>query len=509
MKKNLSSLLALTLALGITFGAAGCKKSSSSYDPSDFASAKTEEEIYQSVRYAIEQTAAYTGAFTASIVARTENNAEDPTADPAVVYSATGKASTDNAGRMYSTSTSDENGCTTVNQQKTFTQNGKAYGFESTSETYGGYTDESSVYYELSEAELLSADWGVSEEGSLDYVLSLASAFCPAAQDLATIKTAFTDIYAAQTAAQQAVDPTAAASATISATNTDGVLSISVTSTVTQNRSTMGAEGYPEIATVTAKEGKLSGISAVREMKMTIPATEETPEMEGYGKSTQTVETSYAFDQAGYDGLSVTLPAASEIRDYSPSASITLHAGGAFVCSSRALSDYDTAAEILESMQASFKGCTVDGWYTDEACTQKLNVAAIDKEDLLNIGHLYARSISANADNAVVATQYEEKYELSESYRIVFASDFVELDDEFIANGVYEGSYSFWTYTSTGSAYELYDEYDDYSAVYVNGVETTATSLSLEKGKLYVVKYVTVYKDADLSIFENARSILG
>lgn len=180
--------------------------------------------------------------------------------------------------------------------------------------------------------------------------------------------------------------------------------------------------------------------------------------------------------------------------------------------------DFSTRAQVslrgTETAQALFaeaesqafpygeEAYTVEGWYLDEACTQRLDVEAIGAEALLEIEKLYAKDFTVADDWVLIAMRGKTENRLSKQCKIVEGNGFHStalLDGNYyprflpVRNGQQEWGIGYYA--------------DDYDEVYFEGELTTAESVTLEGGRLYTAKFVDVYEDKDYNLFSSLYSI--
>ena len=146
---------------------------------------------------------------------------------------------------------------------------------------------------------------------------------------------------------------------------------------------------------------------------------------------------------------------------------------------------------------------TVEGWYLDEACTQRLDVETIEPEALLEIQKLYAKDFTVAEDWAVIAMRGETQNKLSKQYKIVEGNG---LHD----TGLRDGNYypRFLPVRNGHQEWGIGYYANDYDEIYFEGVLTTAESVTLEGGRLYTAKFVDVYEDKDYNLFSVLYSVL-
>ena len=129
----------------------------------------------------------------------------------------------------------------------------------------------------------------------------------------------------------------------------------------------------------------------------------------------------------------------------------------------------------------------MDAWYLDEACTVKFDPNTItDLMESENITDLYVKSITFSPDYAWVIVENKAEKHYSKPYQIVAMFDF---------NG--RGVASSIPFCLINKPYTL--PHGD--KVLVDGVETTAESITLEAGKTYVITRIEYEEDSDYWLF--------
>ncbi|MBQ8229113.1 MAG: hypothetical protein IJZ32_00280 [Clostridia bacterium] len=145
---------------------------------------------------------------------------------------------------------------------------------------------------------------------------------------------------------------------------------------------------------------------------------------------------------------------------------------------------------------------TVEGWYLDEACTQRLDVEAIDAEALLEIEKLYAKDFTVADDWAVIAMRGKTENRLSKQCKIVEGNGFH-------STALRDGNYypRFLPVDRINYTWNIGYYADDYDEIYFEGELTTAESVTLEGGRLYTAKFVDIYEDKDYNLFGDLYNI--
>lgn len=129
----------------------------------------------------------------------------------------------------------------------------------------------------------------------------------------------------------------------------------------------------------------------------------------------------------------------------------------------------------------------MDAWYLDEACTVKFDPNTItDLMESENITDLYVKSITFNPNYAWVIVEDKAEKHYSKPYQIVAMFNF---------NG--RGVASSEPFCLISKPYTL----PRGDKVLVDGVETTAESITLEAGKTYVITRIEYEEDSDYWLF--------
>ena len=129
----------------------------------------------------------------------------------------------------------------------------------------------------------------------------------------------------------------------------------------------------------------------------------------------------------------------------------------------------------------------MDAWYLDEACTIKFDPNTItDLMEYENITDLYVKSITFNPDYAWVIVEDKVEKHYSKPYQIIQMFNFYG-----------RGVASSEPFCLISEPYTL----PRGDKVLVDGVETTAESITLEAGKTYVITRIEYEKDGDFWLF--------
>ena len=148
------------------------------------------------------------------------------------------------------------------------------------------------------------------------------------------------------------------------------------------------------------------------------------------------------------------------------------------------------------------EGYTVEGWYLDEACTQRLDVETIELEVLLDIEKVYAKDFTVADDWALIAMRGETENRLSKQCKIVEGNGFHR-------TALRDGNYypRFLPIDRINDTWIIGYYADDYDEIYFDGELTTAESVTLEGGRLYTAKFIDFYEDKDYNLFSSLYSI--
>ncbi len=201
-------------------------------------------------------------------------------------------------------------------------------------------------------------------------------------------------------------------------------------------------------------------------------------------------EYTYAFDQAFFDSIIPCEPQAK--TEYL--LQVNLHLPYNYIDEEYVYVTAETTKEeVLGELNDIFWNIPedlnweMDAWYLDEACTVKFDPDAItDLLEYERITDLYVKSISFNPNYAWVITEHQFQEHYSKPYQITKMFDFT-------GRG-FSGSEPFHLISEP---YTL----PTADKVLVDGVETTAQSLTLEGGKTYVVTCIEYVKDGDFWLF--------
>ncbi|MBR6680906.1 MAG: hypothetical protein IKL59_06560 [Clostridia bacterium] len=272
--------------------------------------------------------------------------------------------------------------------------------------------------------------------------------------------------------------------------------------------------------TIAAKDGKISRVVTVYDISADV--TETSPE-----GASETIKIAsginmaysfaYSFDQAGYDAIAVSLPSdptliVDAIEDNG--VNVTWHLGPMenkrtyYMESSSMEALFREYADDLQrdfgyEWQYSTDGdgnpsetqvpfVTVKGFYKDAALTQAIDPSTITLAELNALeGNVYV-DVAIKDGMAIVNDESGREEQLSIEYQIVASSMFGSRSSA----GILKPSV-----VSVSNPLKIRDEESKYEyKVLVNGVETEGNTITLENGKIYVIKTLRIIKDADLDM---------
>ena len=221
----------------------------------------------------------------------------------------------------------------------------------------------------------------------------------------------------------------------------------------------------------------------------------------------------YAFDQAGYDAITVTLPAEEEIsvevQDYSTKIVVMF---GDIPCNT-AISSYadepsveDALSNLASNLESNYesgswddngeyqavKTLTIEGLYLDKEFTQPLDAANMTEDEYFALETIYAKYTLADG-YFMHCNDYKEESMLSKPFQIV------------ALGGLFSGSGNDYSYASVDSIESYADGFtfdEGYNGVWVNGVQTTETSFVPESGASYHIVYKMITTDEDITVFD-------
>ena len=297
----------------------------------------------------------------------------------------------------------------------------------------------------------------------------------------------------------------------ISATGANGVYTLTMDLFVSATEEDEDGAVTQEVGmsfVFSAKDGKLAGFEAVNEMNMTMTETDgtETMTMESGSVYATTGTIEYAFAQAKYDALTVTLPT-DEDEIYQEGApaeeyyetKTQLCANGVYF--NTVWYDYNTDSpedayeQILQHVyfdadKAEYK------LYKDAEYTQELTVTGLTKADILALDVVYVK-LTVKTGYAIVQEGWSTRYDYTKPFQIAM---------------LVFGGYG-WSGTETGLNIKNAGEYalneqavaDDAYEIWINGekMQTKTATITLESGKSYKIEYIKVETDPVFEVVED------
>lgn len=272
--------------------------------------------------------------------------------------------------------------------------------------------------------------------------------------------------------------------------------------------------------TIAAKDGKISRVVTVYDVSADV--TETSPEgaseaMRIAAGIDMAYSFAYSFDQAGYDAIAVSLPSDPDLivdAVADNGINVTWHLGPMenkrtyYMESSSMEALFREYADDLQrdfgyEWQYSTDGdgntsetqvpyVTVKGFYKDAALTQAIDPSTITLAELNALeGNVYV-DVAIKDGMAIVNGGSGREEQLSIEYQIVASS---------ILGSRSSAEISKPSVVRVSNPLTIRDEESKYEyKVLVNGVETEGNTITLENGKIYVIKTLRIIKDADLDM---------
>ena len=504
MKKKFSAVVALGLAFGFAFSA-GCSKDPATppetpFNPADFSTAKTEDDIYTAVKYGVDEFGKYTGAITVAMEFKSgytemmgeEGGSEEMVNKTTVSYDPTAKTLFMNQEYTSTEKEGDDTSVTTRNQvTKYFKVGEQYYGYAKMTSKVGDAEEQvQEQKFKITE-EVISMGWEQIKDtyANVDDIKSQLPDY-----EFATVKSAYETVYSTQLETQKAKDANAKATATVTATNTDGTLEAKIAvNTETTDEIEDGLSGLIKAdkeTKVVAKDGKLteyymSGVASAN-------ATYEGQAVSMSESEIGSCKITYSFDQAGYDAIvagdmstAVDMPSSSERKEVN----LTLAIGDSSMKYGSSYSSTKTAQDAFNEITGRYNNSSAYtmAWYTDKACTTAVSFTE-EKAEVLD-GKTYYGKMTVSEGYAVVVMERKSVDSRSEAYKIVFGEvyDISDMDINTFDVAHDESTYNFSQGTYNGLK----------PVVSVDGVKQaeTVTSLTCEANKIYTVTYTYEYTD--------------
>ena len=190
---------------------------------------------------------------------------------------------------------------------------------------------------------------------------------------------------------------------------------------------------------------------------------------------TQTAEfvIDYAFDTQEFDSLPEEVPQDVEMETLDR-AYIRCYKGDIELAG---VSCYgDTVETLFGSVTQEFenRNYTVGDWYLDKECTKPIDIETMTLAEFLSIDSLYTDELAVHDGYAFLVEYYQNEYELSKPYQIVFS----------VPNGTGKSQSRALTQMA-GMPYSISSE----NEIYVNGTAFTDEYLLLENKAVYEIIY--------------------
>ena len=269
-------------------------------------------------------------------------------------------------------------------------------------------------------------------------------------------------------------------------------MSMQMSNTVEKTTAVMTQE-----TVITAKDGKLTSMKEVSETTRTKEISDT--ETQTYSsKSEENFAITYTFDQAKYDGVSVTVPATVESRSYY-SKEVTVMVNGIEFESANTRMSGNTIQAAVDSMTSNFKNemnanennATIT-LYNDAAYTQAIDSATLSEADFYALDTIYVKA------------ELKEGYALmNQSVAYGFAADVAaEYKTVYSAMLGYTNQMQL-AIVSVANPYNVAEKAAQVGVqkVTVNGAAYTEDTVTFESGKTYEINYVMEMAQADLNIF--------
>lgn len=482
-------VIGLALAVGISVSATACayKNNNSSTPTSNKLPPTTDEEIFTTVKEADKNSRAYEQAYAIEITSTEKHNDREVKMQQV--------ASVDiEKGKFVSKSYAiDENG-----EKQPYEE---CKGFQVSGQDYWYYSDYANAKcYKANEGEALEYVLGGMPCESLALLVSftLADSFNELTQ-------AYEQVTATSVASLQKQSPNAVGDTQITTAYDNGVSVVQIDSRVEIPMENQTPTSYATTFSLTAKDEKISTIY----VKETIEY-----EIQGYPSSyfsEYSIDYEYSFDEELYNSV---IPCAETARTETQYVGIEFVYYKDFsVWGSVAFNENKNATELFASaeyeafnryvrVEGDSFDYTVEGWYLDEACTQRFETDSISSEDLLGVKKLYAKDFSVSNKWIFIAMKPERvEKRLSKPYQIVEKNGLPS------ATAVMDctpcvlwanGAQRVWNIPQ-----ESFDE------IYFQGQRTTETSVVLESGNIYTIEYISVYEDTDYTLFSKVMDLLS
>ena len=293
---------------------------------------------------------------------------------------------------------------------------------------------------------------------------------------------------------------TASGSGTVSAVETaDGAYVLTTKMTMEMNNSVQKTTAKSVQETVvTAKDGKLIGWKEVSENTRTQEVS-DTETQTRISKSESSYTISYTFDQAKYDGVSVTIPDTVQPRNYySKEVTVMIngveletgytHLNGSTI---QGAIDYLMNSVIDNQINATAENATLT-LYKDAAYTQAIDAANMTEAEFYALDTVYVKA------------ELKEGYAFMNQVRgSAFGTD-VTAEQKLVFGAMVGYTRQMQlSIVSVANPYNVAEKAEmmETQKVLVNGTEYAEDTLTMESGKTYEVKFVEEVAKATLNIF--------
>lgn len=485
LSRRLLGVLALSVCFSITACGAESENESSLSAKPNVVVPKTQEEIFLEVKQADTNSRAYEGAYTCTAYLCTSTTHRTETMEQLV------SCDVENGKLAAKNYIINENG------EKQAIDEGKW--FEVAGEDYWYYSDyENERCYKDTQKEGLDIALGGMPCEMLEGVVSFTLA-----DDFNELTQAYEKVTTDSVTALQEKSANVIGNTEITTAHDNGVSVVQIDS-----RAEIGGEdeklaSYSFVLSLTEKDEKISEVYIKTELSGEYQGT---PVFQAEECS---ISYTYAFDEALYNSIT---PCAETGKNQEEYIGIEfVYYDDYSVWGRVAVNQSESAADLFKQVEydafnhyarveySPFE-CTVEGWYLDEAHTQRFDAETIHLEDLLAVKKLYAKDLTVSNEWIFVAEKDERIERLSKIYKIVEG------------NGLPGGV---WLYNRTprilranGEQRELSLQQGYFDEIYFQGVLTEETSVFVEGGKIYTLEFVNVYEDTDYNLFSPLFDIL-
>ena len=542
MKKLLSLLLAISMAVSFT----ACMDNENTTDGSEPNSPtestqpesgatsedpnpaeRTDEDRFADFKASVTATQAYAGPLTISATMSSSQSYIDPEMDEEEMMgnTMTAKTSFDPASKLSyiiesSESVYGEEKETTVETGKLFKSGDSFYYYDKAVATPASDWNNYESYTKLHSRSSYFED--MKEDADIVYFTEMIIGGAMLADTYAELTSAYSTVYTTaldnffDQIDEEEFNPSegdaVAIAPTVTIVEENGSITLNITTTL---EITNASEEDPtEIMSAimnrscTVTNGKISAVS------LTIDAVDNVETSTSQNMEAEmSYSIEYAFDQAGYNAITVTLPAEEEIsvevQDYSTEIVVMF---GDIPCNTY-ISSYadepsveDALSYIVSNLESNYelgswddngeyqavKTLTIEGLYLDKEFTQPLDAANMTEDEYFALETIYAKYTLADG-YFMHCNDYKEESMLSKPFQIV------------ALGGLFSSSENDYSYASVDSIESYADGFtfdEGYNGVWVNGVQTTETSFVPESGASYHIVYKMITTDEDITVLD-------